>query len=921
MAGEAVTASKGTVSLVFTDIVGSTRLIRVLGDAYHQLLDDHHRLVMEAATRHGGERVDAAGDGLFLSFPTARGALLACVDAQRSLNAHSWPEDAEVRVRMGLHTGEPLRSESRLIGIDVHRAARISAAGHGGQILVSAAAHALLGSEIPGDVTMLDLGEHRLKDLPTPEHLYQVQADGLPDEFPPVRSLETLPNNLPRQLSTFIGRANELVDAERRLTESNVLTLTGPGGVGKTRLALQIGAHVVEDFPDGVWFVELGAVNEGNLVPDAIASALRLKQHGSDTRTTLLDSLHTSQLLLILDNCEHLLEPVLETADALLRHCPGLRLLATSREGLGLDGESLMPVPSLSLPDAVQAGGQAPLAELGECDAVRLFVDRARSVQPGFRLTEANADAVAQICRRLDGIPLAVELAAARVRMLPVQQIAARLNDRFRLLTGGSRTSLPRHRTLRAAMDWSYELLGRDEQLVFARLAAFSGSFSLDAAEAVCGGQTVPSDDILDVLGRLVDRSLLTIDQDNVEARFRMLETIRDYAQDRLAETGEGADAHARHLDWFSGLVDRARPGFFEGPVQHEWVGRLAADHDNLRAALRWAEDDPDGATAELNLASGMWRFWEIQGFLEEGSAWLERALKRVGGEASPRRASALTGAGVLAAQRGDLAAATAFHEASLTIRRELGNPAGIAVACNNLASLLVERGDFERARELYLEAIKQSKAGGDPQGAAYGRLNLADAAAREGASDADGLYAEAIAALEKQGDDWGIAHATARLARLARGRGDLRGAATRLAEALELNRRLADTRGEAQNLASLGDVTADGGDITAAEAHYRASLVLRSQLGDRGGMASVLERLAGTAEDRPERAAVLIGASQGLRLAIGAPLSPAGMARVDQFLAGLHDAIGREAIDRARARGSRMTPAEAVEYASALGA
>ncbi|MGI8657579.1 MAG: ATP-binding protein [Candidatus Limnocylindria bacterium] len=914
-----MTDSKGTVSLVFTDIVGSTRLIRVLGDAYPRLLDDHHRLVMEAATRHGGERVDAAGDGLFLSFPTAHGALLACVEAQRALGAHAWPEDADVKVRMGLHTGEPLRSDTRLIGIDVHRAARISASGHGGQILVSAAARALLASEIPDDVTMLDLGEHRLKDLPAPEHLYQVQADGLQDAFPPIGSLDTLPNNLPRQLSTFIGRANELVDAERRLTESTVLTLTGPAGVGKTRLALQIGAHVVDHFPDGVWFVELAAVNEGSLVPDAIGSAMRLKQHGSDARTSLVDALHASQLLLILDNCEHLLEPVLETADALLRHCPGVRLLATSREALGLGGESLMLVPSLSLPDAVQSGGHAPLSELGECDAVRLFVDRARAVQSGFLLTEANADAVAQVCRRLDGIPLAVELAAARVRMMPVQQIAVRLNDRFRLLTGGSRTSLPRHRTLRAAMDWSYDLLGTDEQVVFARLATFSGSFSLEAAEAVCSGPEVTSDDMLDVLGRLVDRSLLAIDQDNVEARFRMLETIRDYAQDRLAETGDGADAHARHLEWFSELVDRAQPGFFEGPVQHEWVGRLAADHDNLRAALRWAEDDPDGAAAELNLASGMWRFWEIQGFLEEGSAWLERALKRVGGEASPRRASALTGAGVLAAQRGDLAAATAFHEASLTIRRELGSSAGIAAACNNLASLHVERGDFVRARELYLEGIEQSMAGDDRQGAAYGRLNLADAAARERAPDADSLYADAIAALEEQGDEWGIAHATARLARLARGRGDLSGAATRFTEALALNRRLADTRGEAQNLASLGDVTADGGDIAVAETHYRASLVLRAQLGDRGGMAAVLERLAGTAEDRPERAAVLIGASQGLRDAIGSPLSPAGMARLDQFLAGLHDAIGREAVDRGRARGSRMTPSEAVAFGTAL--
>lgn len=908
----------GTVSLLFTDIAGSTRLLEQLGDAYATLLSDHNRLVSEAIAKHGGSHVDAAGDGLFMSFPTARAALLACIDAQRAIGSHQWPEGADVRVRMGLHTGEPMSAAAGYVGIDVHRAARICAAGHGGQVLVSEAAHALIGDALPDGVGFRDLGEHRLKDLAAPMRLYQVLAPGLAVDFPSIRSLDTLPNNLPHQLSSFVGRTKEIADAEARLGTTSILTLTGPGGVGKTRIALEVGARMVDAFPDGVWFVELGTLDEGSLIGDTIALALQLKQANAGAIPALIAALAERRMLLILDNCEHLLDPVVEVADAILRHCPDMRIIATSREALGMSGESLMPVPSMSLPEASGPGSPQAFEHLAACDAVRLFLDRGRSVTPGFELTEENAEAIGQICLRLDGIPLAIELAAARVRSLPPHQIASRLDHRFRLLTGGSRTALPRHRTLRAAMDWSFEMLPEAEQVLLPRLSAFAGSFSLDAAEAVASGGPVERDEMIDLLERLIDKSLLMADEGSTEARYRMLETIRDYAQERLAEAGDASDTYARHRDWFVDLVAKARAGFFSGAEQAAWLARLSDDHDNLRAALRWSDEDAEGASAELSLAAGLWRFWEIRGHLAEGSAWLERALARTGGEVSARRASGLTGVGVLATLRGDHAVAVAAHEASLLLQRELGNPIAVAAACNNVANAAIEQGNFERARELYREGIELARAAGDQQGVGFSLLNLADLVARQGDdSEADDLYAESIRTFEGIGDLWGVAQATSRLALVSRRRGDLRTARARYSDAMSLYRRLGDRRAEARMLAGLGDVAAHEGDLAGAAAVYRDGLALRSQLGDRAGVASMFERLAGVADGEPERAARLIGMAAALRESIGAPLSAGAAAELDQFLAGLRQELGGDVLESAMAEGRRASLQAAIAYAS----
>ena len=682
----------GTVTFVFSDIEGSTRLLNQLRDEYGQLLDDYYALVGGAFERNGGAEVDRAGDGLFHSFPSARRAAVAAVEAQRAMAEHAWPSGALVRARMGLHTGEPVSARTTYFGMDVHRAARIAAAGHGGQILLSQTTRDLVGSELPPESSLTDLGQHWLKDLAEPEHLYQLSAEGLPRAFPPLRSLTTLPNNLPRHLSSFVGRQTDLTEVRQLISQAPLVTLTGPGGVGKTRLALQLAAEMLDTFVDGAWLVELEALTDGSLVPQEVAIALGVaKESDADANEALLGHIRSREMLLVLDTCEHLIGDCARLANSLLRTCPGLRILATSREALGVTGERMYPVRSLTLP----ADTRIPPERLAdEFEAVGLFCERARAADPTFLISAGNAAAVVEICRRLDGIPLAIELAAARVRALTVEQIAERLDDRFRLLTGGSRTVMPRHQTLRAAIDWSFDLLPDEERAVLWRLSVFSGVFTLEAAEAVCGAGEVQTFDVLDHLTRLVEKSLVFRQGD----MYRILETVRGYARERSLEAGESEGAYARHRDWYLSMVRQAAPAFFRGPESAPWLDRLDAEHDNLRAALSWSITEPGGAPAALELVAGLWRFWEIRGYLVEGRQWLDRVLALTG-DITPLRADAFTGAGILAAAQGDHVAAVRYHEQSLRIHQELGNDASVRYGLNNLANATLHSGDHTRAR------------------------------------------------------------------------------------------------------------------------------------------------------------------------------------------------------------------------------
>ncbi len=572
----------GTVSFLFTDIEGSTRLLQQLGEAYRGLLDDHHRIIRGAIEDAGGVRVSTEGDGVFGAFARPRDAVTAAAAAQLALARQSWPSDVEVWVRMGIHTGDGVIGPDGYVGLDVHRAARIASVANGGQVVVSDATRSLVEKELPGDLGLLDLGLHRLKDLADPEHVYQLLITGLPSEFPALRSLDAVRNNLPMQLTSFVGREAELGELDALLRASRLVTLTGVGGTGKSRLAYQLAAEVGHEFPDGLWAAELAPLTDPDLVAGELASEMGLHpQPGEPIAKTLVAVVQHQTVLVILDNCEHLLDASADLVSRLLQAGPGVKVMATSREALGVSGEVSYPVSSLAIPKGELAEGVSALSY----DAVKLFAERAALVKPGFLVTVDNAEAVVQICRRLDGVPLAIELAAARIRSLSPDDIAGRLDDRFRLLTGGSRTALPRQQTLEATVAWSYDHITEDEKLLFARLSVFGGGFTLESAELVCAGDGLEVFDVTDLVLSLVDKSLIVVDEDQTGTRYRLLETLRQYARTRLPEQSDPDQLRRKHAEVLADLVERLDEAM-RGPDQVEAFRQFEAEHDNLRAAL-----------------------------------------------------------------------------------------------------------------------------------------------------------------------------------------------------------------------------------------------------------------------------------------------------------------------------------------------
>jgi predicted ATPase/class 3 adenylate cyclase len=810
----------GTVTFLFTDIEGSTRLWQQHPEPMKQALLRHHALLQQSIESSNGYVFQIVGDAFCAAFHTAAGGVAAALAAQRALAAEPWGETGPIRVRMALHTGTAdlhageHKAGEYMSGLTLSHTARLLSVAHGGQILVSNATQELVRNDLPSLVELRNLGLHRLRDLTRAEHIYQVVAQRLPDRFPALRSLEVVPNNLPRQLTTFIGREREIAEAKRLLAETHLLTITGPGGSGKTRLSLEIGARLLSEYPDGVWLVEFAHLADPARVPQVLATALSVREEADrPLLVTLVDHLRPKRVLLLLDNCEHLIDACAGLADTLLRGCPEVKILPSSREALGLTGEVVFRVPPLSLPDSRLVPA---LERLAEYEAVRLFVDRAIAVKPDFTLTDDTAAAVVQICRRLDGIPLAIELAAARVRTLSVQQITAHLDERFRLLTGGSRTALPRHQTLRGLIDWSYGLLSEAERELFRRVSVFVGGWTLEASVAVCAGVDVDRYDIVELLGRLVDKSLCLIDGEGSDPRYRLLETIRQYGFEKLAETSEGQVVRARHRDFYLGFAEDAEPRL-QGPEQVAWLQRLEADHDNLRAALRWSLDC-DETEAALRLGSALSLFWDTHGYVREGREWLDELLaharERPTSTVTARRAlgKVLDAASRTRARWSEFPQATEFLTQGLAVWRELGDKRGIAEALNNLAVGATQSGDRVRARV---------------------------------------LVAESLALFRELSDKRGTAHALNNLAEILRGDGDLPGARALFEESVPLFEAIEERRGLSHALDNLGGILTAQGDYGPAEALYSRSRRLAEELGDNHAVATALRSLGGVAHHR----------------------------------------------------------------------
>jgi predicted ATPase/class 3 adenylate cyclase/DNA-binding CsgD family transcriptional regulator len=678
----------GTVTFLLTDVEGSTQRWeadpKAMADAQAQV----DAIIDDAVARHAGARPieQGEGDSAVAAFARASDAVAAALELQQKTIEQPWAVERPLRLRIALHTGEAeVTSDLTYFGNAINRCARLRDAAHGGQTVLSRATNDLVLDHLPGGASLEDLGPHRLKDLSRPEHVYQLCHPDLASELPPLRSLESFPNNLPLQLTSFIGREEEIAEIKQLLKGSRLVTLTGSGGSGKTRLSLQLAADLLDQFADGSWLVDLSPVTDPALIANAAAVAMSIREvDGQELTRTITNRLAGSHTLLILDNCEHLLDASAAFATRVLGACPEVGILATSREPIGVAGETQWRVRSLACPTA---SGDQSIEGLGQFEAVRLFIDRALKVRPNFQVTNQSAPHVAEICQRLDGIPLAIELAAARARVLTPQQILQGLDDRFRLLTGGSRASMPRQQTLQASVQWSYQLLSAAEQALLRRLSVFQGGFTLDAAERVGSDdhgadsdsqETIDAYTILDLLSQLVDKSLVAFDDEGAAGRYRLLETIRQYGAERLADAGESPVRRRRHFDHFILLAEEAEIAL-KGHEMLRWLGVVDLEQDNIRAALDWSrsEDDADGG---LRLATAMWVYWIARGHLTEAAARLDQVIDVEGGE--PRLMARAVAAKAFVALFGtDVAGTRGIAEKAITLAQPLGDSYTVAWA------------------------------------------------------------------------------------------------------------------------------------------------------------------------------------------------------------------------------------------------
>jgi predicted ATPase/class 3 adenylate cyclase len=943
----------GTITLLFTDIEGSTHLLQQLGDRYAAVLAECRRLLREAFQQWNGHEVDTQGDAFFIAFARATDAVSAAVASQRALADHPWPEGAVVRVRMGLHTGEPSLVPEGYVGIDVHHAARIMEAAHGGQILLSQTTRQLVEHHLPDGVSLLDMGDHRLKDLQRPSHLFQLLIAGLPTDFPPLKTLDICPNNLPVQPTPLIGREKE-VDAIGQLIRRDdvrLMSLTGPGGMGKTRLALQAAAELSDLFADGVYFVDLAPVSDSTLVIPTIAQALSLWERGSlSLLERLKEELRQKRMLLLLDNFEQVIDAAIDIAD-LLAACPQLKLMITSRTVLRVRAEREFIVPPLSHPDPAQV---PDISTLSQYEALELFIERAQAVRPDFQLTAINAPAIVEIVARLDGLPLAIELAAARMKLLSPEALLARLSQRLQVLTGGARDVAARHQTLRNTIEWSYNLLDAEEQQLFWRLSIFVGGCTLEAVEAMYATLAAGTEPLLDTVASLVDKSLLQRREQSSGAgpRFVILETIREYGLERLSASGEMEMVRKAHTSYYLAQAER-RDQDLPSSEYEAWLDQMEQEHDNLRAAMQWSLEQPeDRKGIALRLGGGLRSFWYNRGYLSEGLDFLERALVQSDGVEAAVRASALFAAARLYEVRGEYDRAEPFLIKSLALYRELGDMARIGHSLHlqadiawrrgnlnmarsqaeesfaifrqlddkgaiaglllHLGALAADQGEYTKALALLEESLAINRELADKSSTADSLFNLARASYFSGddLAKARQLLEESFAIFTELGDKESLAYCLCLSGLLTLEQGDTTSAYSLIEQSVALFKERRQKHGMALSTTSLAKVTAAQGDTTTARVLYEESVLLAVRAADKLNIASALEGLASVVATQGAYtwAARLWGAAEALRKSIGAPLPAVERPAYERAVTATREYLGQSAFDTAWVEGRGMT-------------
>lgn len=891
-----------TLTFLYTDIEGSTRLWEHQPEAMQQAVARHDQILRQAITDNGGRVFRTVGDAFCAVFPAAPLALQAAVLAQRGLAQEEWELEGPIRARMALHTGKASEQNGDFVGASLNHIGRLIAACHGGQTVLTLGTVELVRDHLPQEVRLTDLGMHRFRDLIHPEHIFQADIDDQPAGFPPLKSLEVHPNNFPSLLTNFIGREREMETIRQLVEGARLLTLTGPGGTGKTRLSLEVANQIVENFPDGAWLVELAPLSNPGMLSQTVAVVLNVReQPGRSMQDALIEALRSKRLLLVLDNCEHLIDTCAHLVAELLSACPQIKIITSSREMLGIPGEMVHRVPSLSLPDL---SDQAAFEQIARSEAVRLFVDRAAALRSGFELTPQNAGAIRQICTRLDGIPLAIELAAARIGVLNPEQVAARLDDRFRLLTGGSRTALPRQQTLEALFDWSYELLSADEQRFFRCLSVFSGGWTLEAAETVGDNPYA-----LDLLEQLVNKSLVVVDWLDQGTRYHMLETTRQYAQKKLFEAGEAVETRQVHAAYFATFSDQGQ--FFQYKSLGALVHQIASEQDNLYAAQEWAIDHD--LPLALQIGANLSYYWVSVGVAGEMRNHLDRAIQmaRQLPEFQDERllVIALMAESVLTINLGQNLESLHILQEAVEMARKLDEPLLLGLILSLLSEAAGLTGDADLAYQCGEESVAIAHEVGDPWMIVLNLLNLISYSfiplgdfqkARQFTDELKGI-------LRNDGDPWFNTMLDQVLGVLDFHDGQYERAMAHFTKSMQSFRELGHVHFENVSHSSLADVARLQKRYKDADDLYRQVIQNWRDLGNLGAVARCLECLAFIAGEQAQtaggelgqeqlrRAAMLLGAAETIRREQKSGMNPIEQKEYDRILAEIQNFASQE--------------------------